>query len=186
MEKNSEIIDLGNRHDIKLSKFFLKARPEFTEQIKNLYYENERTRIINRLTVSEKKEELESHKKEIISILAEIKGRENTLEEKSTRLEEKLIFKLTGTNKKDFIWIYEYYNNTLLLEQIRNKELILSQMEREKEAKLREVELKLMLNKSHEVIAEAQSDIQGLKRRINVLEKKLRGKQDKNNIINID
>ena len=67
-----------------------------------------------------------------------------------------------GNLTKDFIWIYEYYNNTLLLEQIRNKELILSQMEREKEAKLREVELKLMLNKSHEVIAEAQSDIQGL------------------------
>ena len=171
MDRNLELKALGIRHAIPFSRYFLLNSFKYSEQIKKLYYDNERNKLYDKVNDYERKKELIKEREEMSNnLLSSIKYKNvNKMEEELKRK----LKQFRGREAEDLDFVLQYWKKKVEIETIRVNELILENklIERKKNQSISE--LSLLLETSQTIINEAYNEIKDFKRRTRSLEREI-------------
>lgn len=171
MDTNLELKALGIRHAIPFSRYFLLNSFKYSEQIKKLYYDNERNKLYDKVNDYERKKELTKERQEMSNnLLSSVKYKNvNKMEEELKRK----LKQFRGREAEDLDFVLHYWKKKVEIETIRVNELILENklIERKKNQSISE--LSLLLETSQTIINEAYKEIKDFKRRARSLEREI-------------
>ena len=173
MDRNLELKALGIRHAIPFSRYFLLNSFKYSEQIKKLYYDNERNKLYDKVNDYERKKELTKEREEMSNnLLSSVKHVNRNVNKMEEELKRKLK-QFRGREAEDLDFVLQYWKKKVEIETIRVNELILENklIERKKNQSISE--LSLLLVTSQTIINEAYKEIKDFKRRTRSLEREI-------------